>query len=93
MAWAQNVEMGHVTMTTPLLGMTFVSKLGIATINLQTKFDISNYSHYEDMNSGAKCRPTNWGSLGRLRITQGHRQCHHSIERIRLPSIRLPILL
>ena len=23
--------------------------------------------------------------LGRLGVTQGHRQCHHSIERIRLP--------
>jgi len=43
------------------------------------------------MKSGAKCR--NWGSLGRLakvkavliwlgpiNVTQGHRQCHHSIE-------------
>jgi len=36
--------------------------------------------------SGAKC--TNLGSLGHLGVTQGHRQCHHSIERIRLP-IRL----
>ena len=67
-------------MTTPLSGMTFVSKLGIATINLQTKFEISNYSQYEDMKSCAKC--TYWGSLGRLGVTQGHRQCHHSIERI-----------
>ena len=56
--------MCHVTMTTPLSGMTFVSKLGIATINLQTKFEISNYSQYEDMKSCAKC--TYWGSLGRL---------------------------
>jgi len=38
------------------------------------------------MNGGAKCRK--WGGLGRLGGTQGHRQCHHSIERIRLP-IRL----
>ena len=29
------------------------------------------------MRSGAKC--TNWGSLGHLGVTQGHRQCHHSI--------------
>jgi len=46
-------------MTTPLSWMTFVSKLGIATINLQTKFEIFNYSHYEDMRSCAKC--TYWG--------------------------------
>ena len=63
-----------------------VSRLGNATINLQTKFEDSNYSHYEDMRSDAKC--TNWGSLGRLGATQGHPQCHHSVERIRL-SIRL----
>jgi len=30
------------------------------------------------MRSGSK--RTNWGSLGRLGVTQGHRQCHHSIE-------------
>jgi len=46
--------------------------------NLQTKFEDSNYSHYEDVKSGAKCR--NWGSLGRLGVTQGHRQYHHSTE-------------
>ena len=32
-----------------------VSRLGLATINLQTKFEVSNYTHYEDMRSGAKC--------------------------------------
>ena len=44
------------------------SRLGLATVNLQTKFYVSNYSHYEDMKSGTKC--TNWGSLGRLK---GHK--------------------
>ena len=39
------------------------------------KFEVSNYSHYEDMRNGAKC--TNWGSLGRFGVTQGHPQCHH----------------
>jgi len=38
------------------------------------------------MRSGAKS--TNWGNLGHLGATQGHRQSHHSMERIRLP-IRL----
>jgi len=33
------------------------------------------------MKSGAKCR--NWGILVQLRVTQGHRQCHHSIVRNR----------
>ena len=30
------------------------------------------------MRSGAKC--TNWGSLGHLGVSQGHRQCHHSFQ-------------
>ena len=34
------------------------------------------------MRTGAKC--TNWGSSGHLAVTQGHRQCHHSMELIRL---------
>jgi len=51
-----------------------------------TKFEVSNYTHYEAMNGGAKCRK--WGGLRHLGVTQGHRQCHRSIERIRLP-IRL----
>jgi len=49
-----------------------VSGLGLATINIQTKFEVSNYTRYEDMRSGAIC--TNWGSLGHLGVTQGHRQ-------------------
>ena len=44
--------MCHVTLTTPLLGLTC---LWWATINVQTKFEVSNYTHYEDMKSGAKC--------------------------------------
>ena len=43
----------------------------------------SPVTNYEAVNGGAKCRI--WGSLGRLRGTQGHGQCHYSIERIRLP--------
>jgi len=70
----------------PFYGWLDVSRLGLAATNLQTKFDVSNYTHYEDMRSCAKY--TNWGSLGRLWVTEGHRQCHHSIERIWLP-IRL----
>ena len=53
-----------------------------------TKFEVPRFTRYDAMNGGAKC--TNWGigDLGHLGVTQGHRQCHHSIERIRLP-IRL----
>jgi len=28
-----------------------------------------------------------WGGLGQLGVTRGHLQCHHSIERIRLPIL------
>jgi len=42
------------------------------------------FTRYEAMNGGAKCRK--WGGLGWLGSTQGHGQCHHSIERIRLPT-------
>ena len=65
-----------------MMGFRDVDRLGLATINLQTKFEVSTYTHYEDTRSGTKC--TNWGSLGHLGVTQGHRQCHNSIERIRL---------
>jgi len=43
-----------------------------------TKLEVSRFTRYDDMNGGAKCRK--WGSLGQLGGTQGHRQCHHSIE-------------
>jgi len=51
-----------------------------------TKYEVSRFTRYEAVNGSAKCRK--WGGLGCLGGTQGHGQCHHSIERIRLP-IRL----
>ena len=63
----------------------FIAAL-LAMINLYTKFEVHTCTRYEAMNGGAKC--TNWDSLGRLWVTQGHRQCYQSIERMRLP-IRL----
>ena len=45
-----------------------------------TKFEVSRFTRYDAMNGGAKCRK--WDGLGWLRGTQGHGQCHHSIERI-----------
>jgi len=49
-------------------------------ISQGTKFEVSRFTRYEAMNGCAKCRK--WGGLGRLGGTQGHRQCHHSIQRI-----------
>jgi len=50
-------------MTTPLLGMTCHNSLGLATINLQTKFAVSNYTYYEDAKSGANVQiGVAWGA-------------------------------
>ena len=59
---------------------------GLAVVNQCTKFEVSRFTRYKTMNGGAKYRI--WGGLGWLEGTQGHGQCHHLIERIRLP-IRL----
>jgi len=39
---------------------------------------------YEDMKGNAKCR--NCDGVRWLEVTQGHQQCRHSIEHIRLPN-------
>jgi len=59
--------MRQVIPTTPLSGNIFIGRLGLAAINLQTKFEVSNYTHYEDMRSSAKC--TNRGSWERSGVT------------------------
>jgi len=46
-------------------------------INLQTKFEVSMFTHYKDIKGNTKCR--NWGGLG----VRGHpcnRQYHPSTE-------------
>jgi len=55
-------------------------------INLRTIFEVSIFSRYGDM----KCvkNAQNGCGLGRSEVTEGHRQCHYSIQRIRFP-IRL----
>ena len=49
-----------------------------------TKFEVSNYTHYENVKGGAKC--TKRDGLGAVRegVNQGHVRCHYSIERERL---------
>ena len=47
--------------TTPLSG-TVCRWLGLATINLYTKYEVSMLTHYEDMKGDEKCK--NWGVLG-----------------------------
>jgi len=72
--------MGHLTLTTPLSGKIFHRQGG--KVSQCTKFEVSRFTHYEAMNGSAKCRK--WGGLWLLGGTQGHGQCHHLIERIRL---------
>jgi len=67
----------------PFQGIFFIGRLGLAVINLCTKFKVPACSRYEDKNGGAKLK--NWDSLGQIGVTQCHPLCHRSIERIRLP--------
>jgi len=46
--------MGHVTITTPLSGTICVDVLGLVTIQQCIKFEISMFTHYEDMKGNEK---------------------------------------
>jgi len=70
----------------PFQGRFLIGRVGLAMVNQCTKYKVSRFTRCEAMNGGVKC--TNWGSWGRLWATQGHQQCHRSMEHIRLP-IRL----
>jgi len=69
----------HSTMT----GSSRFRFLGLAMVSQCTKFEVSRFTRCEAMNGGAKYRK--WGGWEWLGGTQGHGQCHHSIERIRHP--------
>jgi len=45
-----------------LQGRFVVRRLGLATINLYTKYEVTMFTHYEDMKGGEKCK--NLGDLG-----------------------------
>jgi len=46
---------GHVTVTTPLSGKQFVARrLGVAMINMHTKFEVSSSSRSRDILRGLK---------------------------------------
>jgi len=64
----------------PFQGRLFIGRVGLAMVNQCTKFEVFRFTRYEAMNGSAKCKK--WGGFGWLGGTQGHRQCHHSIERI-----------
>ena len=65
--------------------VTHIGRQGHAIVNLPIKFEVPSLTRYGDM-KGVKNAKMGW--FGWLGVTQGHRQCHHSIEHIPLP-IRL----
>jgi len=54
------------TRTRPFQGQFIIRGLKLATINLPTKFEVSNSTHYKDMK-----RDTKYGKR-QLKVTQGH---------------------
>jgi len=46
-------------MTVPLSGQFY--RLGLAVINLHTKFEVSIFTQYEDIKGNTKCRNSNSG--------------------------------
>jgi len=48
--------------TTPFPEQFVVCWLGLATINLYTKYEVSVFTHYKDTKGDEKCK--NWGGLG-----------------------------
>jgi len=67
-------------MTMPLQRWFVIRRLGLYMISLSTKFEVSAFTHYEDMKGNTKCR--NGVGFGRLGVTQGHWKLNHSIEYI-----------
>jgi len=57
----QNLN-GSRDLTTHYYGWFVILGLALATINLPTKFEVSNSTQYEDMKGDTKCRK--WGGLG-----------------------------
>ena len=62
--------MFYVTWPRPFQGRFFIFGLGLATVNLSTKFEVSVSAHHEDMKKDSKCEKL--GGLGQLGVTQGH---------------------
>ena len=62
--------MGHVTRPRPRHAYFVTQGLGIATINLPSKFEVSISTHYEDIKSDTICEK--WSGLGQSGVTQGH---------------------
>jgi len=56
------LECRAVTMIFTPMGRFVIRQLGLATINLHTKYEVSMFTHYKDMKVDEKCK--NWGGFG-----------------------------
>ena len=52
--WGQNLKKDHVTLTMPILMVTFHCRLKFNTVHLQAKFDDSSFSRSRDIIGGIK---------------------------------------
>ena len=53
------------------MGRFVVHRLGLATINLYTKYEVSMFTHYEDMKVDEKCKnEVVWGVRGHPRSSE-----------------------
>jgi len=50
------LKTSQVTYPRPFQGRFVVRRLGLATINLYTKYEVSMFTHYEDMKGDEKCK-------------------------------------
>ena len=61
--------MDHMTCPRPFQGQFVLCRLGLAMINLHTKFEVSMFTHYKDMKGNAKCRNLGVWGVGLTEVT------------------------
>jgi len=57
---APKIENVSRDITAPLSGRFVVLRLGLATITLHTKYEVSMFTHYEDMKGDEKYKKLGW---------------------------------
>jgi len=62
-----------------------VCRLGLATINLHTKYEVSTFTQYKDMKLERRQKNEKIDMVWGLWAPKGHHPHNHSTERIRLP--------
>ena len=79
--------------TRPFQGRFVVRRLGLATVILYTKYEVSMFTHYEDMKGDEKCKKMGvvWGVRGHPRSseTSPFDRAHMTFYLTLLETIRL----